>query len=699
MAINIQEILHPSDSDQIKWEKVNYNFDQILANGGGPTGAKGTKGIQGSVGQTGAKGEKGDQGVKGETGSTTSRWETIAIDQDENGTPEYVILKPKRNTDDYHPIIFLGDQTFDNAAGDNGETRLRSTLTIGRHALEGAAPSDELVTFWHGPRTGTTNNIAITLSTEEDVDGSGADFTRFRLDETYGLNLNTNPAEVIEFYVGMDRFVFNTNVSFDTANSTFKLPATNKALTEVSAGMVRFYNGQFEGAVADGNGNISWTPFCMSPCGGGGYSGTISLEDNSDINVGPDGALLGNTIAIDPSGNIETDVDGDLWGGVATTSTTAIPNTGDGVEYTIAFTSTLSELGSGGGTVQVTYETGPVAGLLLSDSEVTTPTWVTVESYLEGELDLSIAANGTTARSGEIIIRHPNDNTVIDTLQISQAAATTTTTTTTAPPVSACTSDGAVTLSNVTRAEDGTITGTINVDMTVWSNNTTTHVDVTGVGGGVSDTDGSAYLVSQASQVEGNPTGTFTIGPKTQWSNTSYGTTITVTAKLFLCSDLQATNVVTLTVPNTTTTSSTTTSTTTTTTTTTTTQAPTTTTSTTTTTTTAALLPASAEITPADMDIYEGSYETFSITNITNLSAPYTYSWVIVPSTTSSQFNITSSNTGATVNVEFSGPDDAVMNTLRCNLTGTDTQGNSRQIVVETSIVGLLTGTGTTSGV
>jgi hypothetical protein len=43
MAINIREILHPSDSDSIKFEKINYNFDQILANGGGPRGQKGQK--------------------------------------------------------------------------------------------------------------------------------------------------------------------------------------------------------------------------------------------------------------------------------------------------------------------------------------------------------------------------------------------------------------------------------------------------------------------------------------------------------------------------------------------------------------------------------------------------------------------------------------------------------------------------------
>ena len=47
MAINIKEILHPSDSESIKFEKINYNFDQIVANGGGPMGPKGDKGDQG----------------------------------------------------------------------------------------------------------------------------------------------------------------------------------------------------------------------------------------------------------------------------------------------------------------------------------------------------------------------------------------------------------------------------------------------------------------------------------------------------------------------------------------------------------------------------------------------------------------------------------------------------------------------------
>ena len=80
MAINIQEILHPSDSDSIKFSKINYNFDQLVVNGGGPAGPKGDIGNTGSTGQTGATGSTGEKGNKGDSGETTSPWKNIAID-------------------------------------------------------------------------------------------------------------------------------------------------------------------------------------------------------------------------------------------------------------------------------------------------------------------------------------------------------------------------------------------------------------------------------------------------------------------------------------------------------------------------------------------------------------------------------------------------------------------------------------------
>lgn len=71
MAINLKQI-STSDSDNIKLDKVNYNFDQLVANGGGPrgiTGPKGDTGFQGVAGPQGPQGIVGPQGFQGPAGS------------------------------------------------------------------------------------------------------------------------------------------------------------------------------------------------------------------------------------------------------------------------------------------------------------------------------------------------------------------------------------------------------------------------------------------------------------------------------------------------------------------------------------------------------------------------------------------------------------------------------------------------------
>ena len=475
MAIfNIQEILHPSDSNQIKWEKVNYNFDQILANGGGPIGKKGNPGDQGSVGQTGQKGDQGEIGPQGLTGETTSRWKVIPIN---NGTAqnEYVILKPKVSTDNYHPVIFLGDQDFNEVQDNNGRTNLRSTIVVGKHAVGGNSPSDELITYWHGQRTGTSNNIAITLSTSEQTDGN-VDWTRFTLAETYGANLNTDPAEIIEYFVELDKFTFKSNVSFDSnINNTFKLPETNVGTAFLEAGMIRFRDGAFWGAIEDGNGTVTWKEFCTAPCGAGSTPGTVAIvEQPADLNLNQYGGIIGNTVVINPSGDLEVDENGDPWtGGVqGCTDPTAQnydPNAtvddgsciatiygctdpaalnyyagadvDDGSCYyattttnapveTIAFTGDVSQFTNvphEGGTGEITYNTTPTAGLILSVNNVTVPAWITINSYqdqttFDPELNFVVAANATGARTGNIVIQHPSNANATDSITISQLA-------------------------------------------------------------------------------------------------------------------------------------------------------------------------------------------------------------------------------------------------------------------------------------
>lgn len=57
--------LNQGDSQEDIVDKVNSNFDSIVANGGGPQGQKGDTGDQGAVGAPGPKGDPGQEGTRG----------------------------------------------------------------------------------------------------------------------------------------------------------------------------------------------------------------------------------------------------------------------------------------------------------------------------------------------------------------------------------------------------------------------------------------------------------------------------------------------------------------------------------------------------------------------------------------------------------------------------------------------------------
>lgn len=61
MAIQLQDI-NAGDTIQGMVQKINYNFDQIQANGGGPQGIQGEQGDRGETGPRGAQGEQGQRG-------------------------------------------------------------------------------------------------------------------------------------------------------------------------------------------------------------------------------------------------------------------------------------------------------------------------------------------------------------------------------------------------------------------------------------------------------------------------------------------------------------------------------------------------------------------------------------------------------------------------------------------------------------
>ena len=93
MAINIKEIFE-NDSENQRIDKINYNFDQILANGGGPTGATGPQGDPGATGATGPQGAQGPIGPKGDTGDYTDFFVTDTLDPTLN---QYSTVSIKRS--------------------------------------------------------------------------------------------------------------------------------------------------------------------------------------------------------------------------------------------------------------------------------------------------------------------------------------------------------------------------------------------------------------------------------------------------------------------------------------------------------------------------------------------------------------------------------------------------------------------------
>jgi hypothetical protein len=130
MAINLKEIFE-GDSAFIKVEKINYNFDQILANGGGPAGPTGTTGQSGTPGQQGQPGLQGNQGYQGATGNAGVAGDYWDRDEEYydgsiTATTSFHILRPYnledtagQNTTEYISRVVLGD---DNAIDSVSET-------------------------------------------------------------------------------------------------------------------------------------------------------------------------------------------------------------------------------------------------------------------------------------------------------------------------------------------------------------------------------------------------------------------------------------------------------------------------------------------------------------------------------------------------------------------------------------------------
>lgn len=111
--INLKNISF-NDSDNIKLDKVNYNFDQLVANGGGPQGAVGVDGQTGPQGVTGYQGPQGvigDQGFQGSDGAAGAAvwgYQGDNINQNLSASSIFPIHDPVTDGTQNPPVVNVG---------------------------------------------------------------------------------------------------------------------------------------------------------------------------------------------------------------------------------------------------------------------------------------------------------------------------------------------------------------------------------------------------------------------------------------------------------------------------------------------------------------------------------------------------------------------------------------------------------------
>ena len=365
-------------SDSIKFSKINYNFDQLVVNGGGPAGPKGDLGNPGSTGQTGATGNTGDKGNKGDSGETTSPWKNIAIDLNlSDGKNNVRILKPKPGTDLETPVIWLGDSSFlDEGVGANdGDTTLRSTLNVGRHYdINGSAVAAEYATFWH------SSSVKIKLDSE-DVTGVN-NYTRFNLSAVEPIVPNSNPEDI--------RFQINLPTTY---TGEFRLNNFN-ITGNFEDGMLRYNSGanKFEGYI-----NNAWVELCTAPCGAGGSSGSISIS-GTNLNLNIDGSLVGSNPTFQYSnwnGSVSVDAAGVVTINNGNATTVVTDPVGPVAANTTAGTNNVSF------TVTVTVPSGydNIGQTVAGSVTVVQPTSYQVPVTLTGQMNLDYGSSGAVVCS------------------------------------------------------------------------------------------------------------------------------------------------------------------------------------------------------------------------------------------------------------------------------------------------------------
>lgn len=452
MAINIQEILHPSDSDSIKFEKINYNFDQILANGGGPIGPKGQKGdqgLQGTTGQKGQKGETGPIGLKGVSGATDSPWYKVNVDTNNDGQNEVSILKPKIGSDSNMPIIWLGDDDFVEDVTD-GDISTNARLSIAKDTT-----FENYIKLYHA--------IDKALVMTSNADGI---FSKFNWQNAFG-------SSNIEFGATTDKITFLAN------NYAFSASGVGMNLKSIGNTNIKLSSTGF--GILDVDMNAEFKGYLRLPAGTTGQRPSVPqlgmIRFNTDLDIveayynnggTPEwrelctdcGTPVGDSIGIS-GGDINANADGSPYSAVSATLS-AVGSTSLTATYNIPTTLYLN------------YTIAPTSSDPGSSNVFVNTPGLTITPEPSSNRIKVVTSVDVVGKTWNVTVKHPLDSNVMVVWNISLVSAATPTATPvvpTATPVPAPTATpipaATATITNVVHVVDDTASVVFNLSDTV----------------------------------------------------------------------------------------------------------------------------------------------------------------------------------------------------------------------------------------
>lgn len=212
MIINLKQI-NLSDSDNIKLDKINYNFDQLVANGGGPMGSTGPVGDQGATGITGAQGYQGPIGLTGAQGTpganTTAYWKNIAGGGNVPVDTILPIHNPSVST--HPPVVSVGFISTDPEYG------------TGQNVTGGQLPYQWII----NRRSNYLHNLRFTSS---DVIGNSFNF---RMEKVQNSSVN-------KFTMGFQN-IADTALIWHAQKHIFIDNTTGNSLLEISDSSITYY--------------------------------------------------------------------------------------------------------------------------------------------------------------------------------------------------------------------------------------------------------------------------------------------------------------------------------------------------------------------------------------------------------------------------------------------------------------------------